>query len=109
MRKTFIALAAAATVFAAPAMAADPADSVTISIQTNDLDLGTVEGQDRLENRIDTAIRRACQSGGRDLASRRAEAACRDALGERFAPVVEVAIVDAQATRLAAIDTEPHA
>ena len=82
MRKTLIALATAATLIAVPAAAQDPSETVTITVQTSDLDLSDVADQERLESRIDTAISRACRSGGRDLASRRIEAQCRDALGE---------------------------
>ena len=109
MRKTLIALAAASTIFAAPAMAADPADSVTISVQTDDLDLTTEAGQDALENRVDRAIERVCRTGGRDIASRRAEAQCRSNFAEDFAPSVELAIAEAQEQRFAAINIEPAA
>ncbi|WP_271077805.1 UrcA family protein [Aurantiacibacter sp. MUD61] len=104
MRKTLIALAAVATAIAAPAAAQDASDNVTISVETGDLDLTTAAGQESLENRIENAINRACRSGGRDMDSRRAEAACRSTLSEAFAPRVELAITDAQSDRYAALE-----
>ncbi|RJY08509.1 UrcA family protein [Aurantiacibacter aquimixticola] len=109
MRKTFIAIAAASAIFAAPAAAQDAAEDVTIAVQTDDLDLTDTADQDRLDARVETAIRQACRSGGRDLTSRRVEAACRNALADSIAPRVELAIIDANAPRLAALDLEPGA
>ncbi|MDE1466690.1 UrcA family protein [Aurantiacibacter sp. D1-12] len=105
MRKTLIAFATAATLIAAPAAAHESAEeTITISVQTSDLDLSNTADQDRLNNRIDTAISRACRSGGRDLASRRAEAACRDSLSAEFAGPVALAIGEAGSETYAALE-----
>ncbi len=104
MRKTLIAFATAATLIAAPAAAETGSETVTITVQTSDLDLSDVADQDRLNNRIDTAISRACRSGGRDLASRRAEAACVDSLSEVAAPQVALAISEAASRNYAALE-----
>lgn len=104
MRKTLIALATAATLLAVPAAAQDASEDVTITVQTGDLDLTTAADQSRLDSRVETAIRRACRSGGRDLASRRIEAACRASLAETINPSVELAIAGANETRLASIE-----
>ncbi|MBH5322660.1 UrcA family protein [Aurantiacibacter sediminis] len=104
MRKTLIAFATAATLIAVPAAAQTSDDTVTITVETSDLDLTTVAGQDRLESRIDTSIERACRSGGRDLASRRAEAACRNTFHNAFAPQVELAIAEAGSENYVALE-----
>lgn len=104
MRKTLTAFAIATTLIAAPAVAQDTSDIVTITVETSDLDLTTSNGQDRLNNRVDTAIDRTCRSGGRDLASRRAEAACRDSLSEEFAAPVALAISEAGSENYAALE-----
>ena len=104
MRKTLIAFAAVATAFAVPAAAQDASDTVTITVQTNDLDLASPADQSRLETRIDSAISRVCRSGGRDFDARRAEAACRNSLRDAFAPQVEVAIMEAREEHFAALD-----
>ena len=109
MRKIFIALAPIAAAVSAPAMAQDPAESVTITIQTNDLDLTDAADQARLDSRVDRAISRACRVGGRDADARRAEAACRADLADTIAPQIEVAILDANATRFASLDLNPGA
>ncbi len=104
MRKTLIAIAAITTAIAAPAAAQDASENVTITVQTNDLDLTSQADQQRLDNRVETAIRRACRSGGRDLASRQVETACRASLTDAANPRVELAIADANTTRFASIE-----
>ena len=65
MKKTLIALAAIGTVFtAAPAMAE------SVSIQFRDLNLNTIEGQAKLEQRIDRAARKICQVDDHTMGSR---------------------------------------
>lgn len=59
MRKTLIALASITTVLAFPAAARNANDSVTITVQTDDLDLTSVADQSRLDNRVEIAIRLA--------------------------------------------------
>ena len=109
MRKIFIALAPLAAAIAAPAVAQDPATSITISVQTDDLDLSDANDQDRLDRRIENAIERACRTGGRDRDARRAEAACRADLQQTVSPSVELAIAEANAARFASLDLNPGA
>lgn len=104
MRKTLIALATAATLLAVPAAAQDATGNVTITVETNDLDLSSSADQQRLDSRVQTAIRRACRSGGRDLASRQVEAACRASLSDAASPSVELVIAQANETRFASIE-----
>jgi len=59
VRKTLIALASITTVLAFPAAARNANDSVTITVQTDDLDLTSVADQSRLDNRVEIAIRLA--------------------------------------------------
>jgi UrcA family protein len=107
MRTSFIALAAAAAaVFAVPAAAQE---TVTITVQTHDLDLTDSADQSRLDRRVEQAIRRACRSGGRDLASRQVETACRAELADIASPRVELAIANANETRFASLDLTPGA
>ena len=113
MRKTFTsfaaALATATVVFAAPAMAQDPSADVTITVQTDDLDLSNPADQDTLDARIETAIRQACRTGGRDMASRKVEKACRANLSEALGSQVDVAIADANTKHFASLDLDIEA
>lgn len=104
MRKTLIAIAAATAALSVPATAQDASENVTITVETGDLDLTNQADQNRLDNRVETAIRRACRSGGRDLASRQVEAACRASLADTISPSVELAIAQATETRFASIE-----
>lgn len=103
------ALATSAAISAAPVMAQDPSGDVTITVQTDDLDLSNPADQDTLDARVETAIRQACRSGGRDMASRQVEKACRASLSEAFAPQVEVAIADANTKHFASLDLDIEA
>ena len=97
-----IAALALTAAIAVPA-AAQTADPVAVTISVEDLDLNTAEGQASLESRVDQAISRACRTGGRDIASRNLEAACRADLEANFAPRVELAIAEARTERLATL------
>ena len=109
MKKTFIAFATAATLLAVPVMAQDAADQMTIAVKTNDLDLTDIADQGRLDNRVEFAIRRACRSGGRDIASRQVEIACRANVAQTIAPSVELAIAQANTRHFASLDLNPGA
>lgn len=109
MRKTLIAFASIAALMATPAAAQELAGDVTITVQTDDLDLSAAADQARLDNRVENAIRRACRDGSVGIDARRAQAACRAALAETFAPQVEVAIMDASEERFAALELTPGA
>ena len=113
MRTTLMAItpivALAGAVMAAPAAAQNLDEDVTIRITTQDLDLTNVDDLQRLETRVERAIERACRSGGRDLASRRTEAACRAVLADTIAPSVSLAITDANTRLLAALGSAPEA
>ena len=93
MRKSLIALAAIGTAFTtAPAMAE------SVSIQFRDLNLNTIEGQAKLEQRIDRAARKVCQMNDHTLGTRipdQSAAACyRDA--KKKAARQMAAVVDNQ-------------
>ena len=109
MRKFFLALAFIAPIVSAPAAAQSMTDGIGVTVRTGDLDLSNPSEQARLDRRVEYAIERACRIGARDTDSRRAEAACRADLAERFAPRIELAIRDANATRLASLDLNPDA
>ncbi|APE28720.1 UrcA family protein [Aurantiacibacter gangjinensis] len=108
MRNTLISLAAATAIFAAPAAAQDT-ETVTLTIQTEDLNMADADDQARFQQRVDRAIRQACATGGRDLTSRRIEAACRADLAESVAHSVEVAVNEGRLPIVAAIESAPAA
>ena len=58
---TMVAAAFGSAFAMTPAMAASN-DQQAIQIEYNDLNLSTPEGQERLEQRIDSAARRICQA-----------------------------------------------
>ena len=106
MHKIFAsAFAIAALAAAAPAVAQD-SDTVSISVETHDLDLNSHADRDTLDQRIDTAIRRACRPEGRDTEAMRDARICRSDLADAIAPPVEMAIAEAATVRLAAIDLD---
>lgn len=45
-------------------------DRMTISVPTNDLDLGTAEGQKRLDQRVEKAVRTVCRTTSLTTGSR---------------------------------------
>lgn len=104
MRKTLIAIASVAAFLAAPAAAQADNETVSITVQTSDLDLTDSSDRVRLDRRIETATSRACRNGGRDLSSLRAEAACRADLADSLARQAEVAIINANEEHLASND-----
>lgn len=91
MKTLIIALSAAGAV-----LAATPAAAGTMSIEYKDLNLGTVEGQQALERRIDEAARDVCgldeASTGTRIQSRTAKRCYQDAkkqATQQFAALVE--------------------
>ena len=115
MRKIAPALFAAALlvggamIATAPAAAQAQPEDVTVEVPVEGLNLARPADQERLDNRVEQAVRRACRNGGLDLASRRQEAACRRSLSDAFAPQIELAIAEARTTHLAAIIANPGA
>lgn len=111
MTKTFTALALslAALVGTNGSVLAQTADRVTISVATADLDLASPADRARLETRLNSAIDRVCRSAGRDADALRAERLCRVQFRAEAQDRVDVAIAQANATRLAALPVNPGA
>ena len=93
------------------AAVATPEAGRTISVETSDLNLTTQAGQERLDRRINIAVRAACRTNARDLNSRLIENECREmALAEAKAKADRaVAMAKATAVRYAATETKPDA
>ncbi|MBY6128663.1 UrcA family protein [Qipengyuania aquimaris] len=103
MKKTFVLATAAFAAIATPAMAKDAPDT---SVAIGDLDLTKQADQDKLDNRIDNAVRRMCRVEGFDLQARKLERSCRLAAEANAAPQIEVAIAGAREERFAAIELD---
>ena len=102
------------TVLIAAALAALPAQAIardipSIAVKTTDLDLASAKDQDRLESRVERAIRKACTVGGKDLTVMAAEKQCRAELREAANVEVRLAIAAAREDRFAALDVDPDA
>ena len=106
MHKIFASAFAVAALAAATPALAQTTEAVTVSVETQDLDLTAAADQEKLNDRIETAILRACRPDGRDAIAMRASRVCRSSLADAFAPRVELAIAEAGAVRLASIDLE---
>lgn len=105
MKKTVL-IAAALAILPAQAIASD---IPSITVETTDLDLASAKGQDRLEGRIERAIRRACTVGGKGLTVMAAEKQCRAELREAANVEIRLAIAAAREDRFAALDVNPDA
>lgn len=101
--KSAITLVALICSIPAAAAAQQP---VSVRIETSGLDLSTAEGQQRLETRVRTHIRRACDAGLRGVTAARREATCRNAMHEMADRKVAFAITQAQGEQLVQIATE---
>ena len=105
MLKTLILAAAIALPIAAPAAATDRADTDTVEVSFDDLDLADPAGQRRLDRRIDAAARRLCGSGVRGFAALRAQRECIALALDSASPQAERAIALARGgQRLAGIE-----
>ena len=109
MHKTLLALAGFASVLAIPAQATEASEPVTVTVSMADLDLSLAADRDRLERRMDNAVRRACDTRGLGADARRLEAACRADMLQALAPQVELAVAAANARQFAAAYLEPDA
>ena len=105
MKKTVL-LAAALAILPTQAIARD---IPSIAIETTDLDLASAKDQDRLESRVERAIRKACTIGGKGVTVMAAEKQCRAELREAADVEVRLAIAAAREDRLAARDVDPDA
>ncbi|MEZ5682491.1 MAG: UrcA family protein [Erythrobacter sp.] len=76
MKKTLILAAA----LIATSATANAQSTPTITVDTADLDLTTVDDQQRFDERVQDAAVRACRTPDRDLGARHLELACRDNL-----------------------------
>ena len=57
-------------------------DRMTISVPTSDLDLGTAEGQKRLDQRLEKAVRTVCRTASLTTGSRIMSEETRDCLAK---------------------------
>ena len=105
MKKT-ASIAAALAILPAQAIASH---IPSIAVETTDLDLASAKGQDRLESRVESAIRKACTIGGKGLRVLTAENQCRAELREAANVEVPLAIAAAREDRFAALDLDPDA
>ena len=99
-------IAAALAILPAQAIASD---IPSIAVATSDLDLASAKGQDRLESRVERAIRKACTVGGKGLTVMAAEKQCRDELREAANVEIRLAIAAARGDRFAALDVDSDA
>lgn len=102
-------LTVAALAASVPAAAQSQQEEVTVEVRLNGLDLSHAADQQRLDERVNYAIRRACRVDARDAESRRVQRACEQNLTEALAPRVELAINEARREYLAAIEANPGA
>ena len=91
-----IALALSLTLAAAPAIAAPLTETSRSEVRTDDLDLTSARGQQRLEMRIKTAARRICNNGIGGVAGRAQQAECMADTLAAARPQTERAIAQAQ-------------
>ena len=105
MKKTVL-IAAAVAILPGQAIASD---IPSIIVETTDLDLASAKGQDRLESRVERAIRKACTIGGKGLTVMAAENQCRAELREAANVEVRLAIAAAREDRFVALDVDPDA
>ena len=108
MRTVLALLATTSIAFAAPAMAAEPAE-FEVQVQTDDLDLTTQDGVAMLDTRVKSIINRHCATGGRDGASIRVESECRQTALAAAEGQMRVAIAEARATQIRLASTKPVA
>lgn len=109
MKTRILTIAAAFAALSAPALttpAIASERSVTVSVE--DLDLTGSADRAKLDSRIATAARIACDSGARDAGSLRMERECRAAAIADATAQAKIAMVGEQ-LRLAAIEVSPGA
>lgn len=104
--KKAVLIAAALAILPAQAIANDVP---SIAVATTDPDLASAKGQDRLESRVERAIRKACSIGGKGVTVMAAEKRCRAELREAANVEIRLAIAAAREDRFAALDVDPGA
>ena len=105
MKKTVL-IAAALAILPAQAIASD---IPSINVDITGLDLASTKDQDRLNSKVERAIRKACTVGGKGLTVQNAEQACRAELRTAADAEVRLAIAAARQSRLAALEIDPGA
>ena len=99
------ALITTAVIKAAPALAEAPAAANTINVslvRTGDLDLGTSEGQRRLDRRIAIAAHEVCGAASdADLEGKNDVRECRDATLAKARAQLDSVVADARGTAIA--------
>jgi UrcA family protein len=93
--KTIISASLALFLTTAPALAAPAGPDVSREVRTGDLDLTSLSGRDRLEQRVTRAARQLCAIQTRSLAAIDAEKACVALAMKRANPQVDFAIAKA--------------
>ena len=99
MTKMFAAAASALALIAGTPVMAAPSDRATTQVEIGDLDLTTARDRDRLNARLDRAIRTMCDTGARDVAAKAFERDCRATALADAAPKKRVAIAAAHSHR----------
>ncbi|WP_435200802.1 UrcA family protein [Qipengyuania sp. 902] len=105
MKKTVL-IAATLAILPAQVIASD---IPSIAVETTDLDLASAKDQNRLESRVERAIRKACADGGKGLTVMAAEKQCRAELREAANVEIRLAIAAARGDRFAALDVDSDA
>jgi UrcA family protein len=95
---------------AAPATAGE-VETLSVTVETSDLDLATPGGQRRLGYRVDAAVNRACPATGRSLLAIQDMLDCRRHARAKAEPQVRFAIAQAslRKAQLAANAAKPAA
>ena len=74
--KTIIAIAIAATAFAASTVNAQSNDTVSVRVSYADLNLSSASGRTTLDSRISAAAHAVCENGSTDLSAKMAANRC---------------------------------
>lgn len=100
-----------AAAIASPAAAGDRVETVTVAVETHDLDLAEPDAQRRLKHRVTAAINEVCSYGRLDLRAARRASECRALARARAGAQVRFAIAQARLNkaRLAAMAKMPPA
>lgn len=97
-------IASLVLIAATPATAAPDAPEVSTEVRTDDLNLASPSGRDRLDQRVARAARQLCAFQTRSLAAIDAEKSCVALAMKRAAPQIDFAVAKAStAVQIAAL------
>ncbi|WP_164116728.1 UrcA family protein [Sphingorhabdus sp. Alg239-R122] len=100
-KKTAFTIAAACMAVSPAMVAAQTNDTVSVTVQTNDLDLANAKDRSRLDFRIKSAARKICgENASRSIAASKIHKECIAQVVSNAQPTVELAVSKA-ATRVA--------